>query len=161
MRMFIEKGICIGLILFAFSFLTGCAKDVGEDNVPKIAATIKVSMSTLVDEGLRLLEKEAPEQVPPTMDDLNAVVAQIVLYNDGTVSVGDVTKTLTDMLTRLNVRFMFVENDNAALLLRTIANLAKLVEIYFVEAKIPADAVVYANAVMDGIKEGIASYQGQ
>ncbi len=160
MRMYIEKGICIGLILFAFSMFTSCAKDVGESNVPKIAATIRVSMSTLVDEGLRLLAKEAPEQVAPTLDDLNVVIAQIMLYNDGTASIGDVTKTLTDMLTRLNARFEFVEDDNAALLLRTIANLARLVEIYFVEAKVPADVVTYANSVMEGIKEGIASFQG-
>ena len=160
MRMFIEKGICIGLILFAFSILAGCAKDVGESNVPKIAMTIRVSMSTLVDEGLRLLADKAPEQVAPTVDDLNAVVAQVSLYNDGTASVGDVTKTLADMLTRMNTRFEFVQDDNAALLLRTIANLARLVEIYFVEAEVPADAVTYANAVAEGIKEGIVSYEG-
>lgn len=147
----------LAVVLILLSF--GCAKDVGEDNVPKIASTISVSLETFTSEGLRYLQEKAPEQVEPTLADLNAVIAQISLYNDGSATIGDVANSLSILIERVNDRFDLIEDEETARLFRIIASLSRLVEIYFVSVEIPEEAVAYANAASAGIQAGIADYE--
>lgn len=153
MRQFIEKGICIGLILFAFSML-GCAKDVGNDNVPKIANTIQVAANFATTQGLTLLHNKKPGEVPGALADLTAITAVADKYADGAASVGDVAFTITETLNRLNERFKLIQSDQTGLILATVSTLAQMVQIYFVEANLPDEAGVYISAFAKGVSDG-------
>ena len=147
-------------ILGLTMFVTSCAKDVGEDNVPKIAATIELTLETVTEEGLKILEDKDPGQVTPAIADLETVNAKIKLYLDGVLTVGDVAESLGGLFERMNERFALVASDDTARILKTLTTVARIIEIYFLEVDIPEDAVIYAGAVSTGIQTGLSAYLG-
>lgn len=153
MRNLIERGICIGLILFAFSIL-GCAKNIGVDNVPKIANTIQIAAEFVTTQGLTLLKDKKPSELPGALTDLSSITAVADKYADGKASVGDVAFTITEALNRLNARFALIESDQTGLILSTINTLARMVELYFVEASLPDEFGTYVGAFAAGVKDG-------
>lgn len=153
MRHFIEKGICIGLILFAFSIL-GCAKNVGQDNVPKIANTIQLAAEFVTTQGLTLLHNKKPEQVAGALSDLTAITSVAGKYTDGKASVGDVAFTVTEALNRLNARFAVIDSEQTSLILATVNTLSRMVELYFVEAALPDEFGTYLGAFAKGVTDG-------
>lgn len=151
----IMRATFIVAVFIAFGFITGCAKDVGQDKVVQIAQTVRVSANFLTVQGLGLLERYEPEQVEATKADLGSIVDVAKKYADGKVTVGDVVSTVTIVLDRLNDRFELVEADGVSVILATISALGQIVEIYFVEADLPQEAGIYLNSFAIGIQDGL------
>lgn len=149
--------LSVTLILgFILSSCTGTKSSVeqAQDN----AVTIEVVAEAVVDEGLRFLEREDPELVDPIIGDLQEVVNQIMLYNDGKASVGDFVETFTAVLDRLNLRAEFIEDEDARLVIRNINRTGRILETYFDEYDLPPEVPIYANALATGITLGIAPH---
>ena len=133
----------------------GCAKNVGPDRVQDIAYTIEDAGAFLTSQGLSILEHEKPELIPDVRADLAQIVHVTTLYGDGTVSVSDVTDTITDVLVRVNARFDFLGDQEAELIGDAIDFLSKQVTRYINERALPEDVSTYIRHLGLGIQAGL------
>lgn len=150
------------ILVFALGFglsFVGCAKHVGQDNVPKYAAFIQGAMEVVAEKGLKILDKHAPEQVQPTVDDLNAVLGVIAQYEDGEASVTEISSSIATLLDRVNVRLSVIESsDTSGLVLDVITTGGQLASIFLEAVELDPEVGVYIGAVKSGITSGIFKF---
>lgn len=150
-----------GFLLLALSafFVYGCANDADSDL--RNARTLTTVTDIVVSEGLDLLEKEAPDLVDDVKSGLQLVVAQVALYNDGVATPEDFLITITSILEEINRIADAVDNDLARKVLKNIAKLDGLIELYIDPVELPDQVALYANALGAGISQGLADYMAE
>lgn len=147
------------LFVLGFGILAGCARQIGDDNVPRVATFLQGSMEFVAQKGLGLLDKYAPEQVQPTIDDLNEVLDSIARYEDGDASTTDISDSIATLLDRLNVRLQFIEApENAELVLDVITTGGNLAALFFDSVKLEPEVGIYVQAIGAGIRSGVFKY---
>lgn len=155
MKRYIRLALISVILVFG---AVSCAKDVGEDNVPKIANTIQIAAEFVTTQGLTLLHDKKPEEIPGALADLGTITVIAQKYADGSVSVGDVAFTITEALNRLNARFAVIDSEYTGQILASVNILARIVEIYFVQASLPSEFGIYLGGFSQGIGDGLAWY---
>lgn len=145
----------IALLIVSF-FIYGCAKDADSDL--RNARTLTTITDIVVSEGLELLEKEAPEIAPDVQSGLQLVVSQIALYNDGVATPEDFLITITSILEEINRIADAVDNDLSRRILKNVAKMDGLIELYIDPIELPDQVALYANALGAGISQGLADH---
>lgn len=120
-----------------------------------IALTIQDGAAFLTEQGLEILNREAPDEVAEARNDLMTIVAMGALYEDGQASVGDVADTITDVLDRLNARFEVFDENTTQLVTAAIDLLSRMVSRYFNAATIQPEVALYIKHFAIGVNEGL------
>ena len=147
-------------IVFSTLGLGGCAKDVGDDGVSDIATAVNIVSEGLTEEGLIALAKEDPFMADEMIGHLRIVIATGKLYGDGQVTVSDFVTTLNTALEQINNLTDKLDEDQAALIARTINRASRVLNEHINEFALPEEAGIYINATIGGIETGIMLYQG-
>lgn len=160
MRMFIEKGVVIGLILFAFS-MVGCSKPIPQDKLPTVVNSVKAGMQAATYMALWTVQTKAPDAYDTVKGDLEwfKTEAEYVMATD--VSASSMTKVLTDLIDRLNMRLEFVQDEYVKVAIMTIQIAAAGLEGYFDTYTIPADVKAITGGAIQGINDAIAMFESE
>ncbi len=146
----------VALSILLFTILsTSCAKNIGQDNVVEVAATLQDVSEFLTVQGIRILESNAPEYVEDVKGDLGEIVLISQFYLDGKVDVGDVSSTIIRVLDRINERFHVIESSNTDLIIGAIQLLSRMVSRYIISAALPEEAALYITSFAVGIDNGL------
>lgn len=152
--------ILVLFLLFA-NFISGCAKNVGPDNVPAIAAILKDAASDAVFLGLKAIDQEAPEQTAPTIIDIGVVIGALQDYEDGSIGVLDAKNSIVTLFDRLRERLMILPDsvyvDAGVVALKAGAN---LLAIYISDYKAPEEVSDYIGAIRVGFEDGVRRFNG-
>jgi len=152
----IFKSILVALIFAPLFWFGGCADN--PDSDIRNAQTVTTIADIVVSEGLEFLEKESPDLVSDVQSGLQLVVSQIALYNDGVASPEDFLITITSILEEINRIADSVDDDLAKRILKNVAKLDGLIELYIDPVELPDQVPLYANALGAGISQGLADY---
>lgn len=139
---------------------TGCAKDVGQDNVNEIAANIQDAAEFVSVQGALALDEYNPDITEDVKGDLSEIVLIAAFYSDGLADVGDVAETVIRVLDRVNMRFEFIESENKDLIIGAIKLLSRMISRYFVSATLPEEASIYIASFASGIQKGLEELEG-
>lgn len=151
----VKKIVALFLAIFLIGFISGCAKDVGEDQVPVIANVLHDASESLAEIGLKMIKEKSPSQYEFVLGDLQAIIGISQGYSDGIVSIDDLRNTVVIAVNDLNTRFSLIDSEYKPFIdfgIKTIANVAS---IWFVDKTLPEDVVAYVNALSTGIENGI------
>lgn len=155
----IMRATFIVAVFIAFGFIAGCAKNVGPDNVPGIAAVLKDVSSDAVFLGLKAIDQEAPEQTAPTIIDIGVVIGALQDYEDGNIGVLDAKNSIIILFDRLRERLMVLPDsvyvDAGIVALKAGAN---LLAIYISDYKAPEEVSDYIGAIRVGFEDGVRRF---
>lgn len=157
MRQFIEKGICIGLILFAFS-IVGCSKPIPQDKLPMVVNTVKSSMQAATYLALWTVQTKAPEQYETIKGDIEWFKSEAEYVMASDVSASSMTKVLTDLIDRLNMRLKFTQDEYVKTAIMVIQLAASGLEGYFSTYTIPADVKAIAGGALQGMNDALSMF---
>lgn len=159
-RMFLNKGVCFGLILLGFSSLfVGCANQIPEDELVQISNTVSTGFKAFTRESLILADENFPELTPGIMGDLEIATTQIGTLASGDITAEGVADVLTALFERINARAALVDDSIAGKILRGFADVAEMVSGYFQTYTIPNDVKVIALSIKAGIEVGVEEYK--
>lgn len=158
MRMFIEKGICLGLIIFAFS-IVGCSKPIPQDKLPTVVNSVKAGMQAATYMALWTVQSKAPEDYEAIKSDIEWFKSQTeyVMVND--VSASSMTKVLTELIDRLNLRLQITKDEYVKVAIMTIQIAAAGLNGYFDTYTIPADVKAITGGAIEGMNDAIAMFE--
>lgn len=150
------------LVLVALSMIgimaAGCAKDVGQDNVPIIASGIFDASEIISGKGLDTLNQFYPEQTPIVISSLESIVEIAGMYTDGKMTGRDVAMSVSVIIDQVNAQFELLDSIYADFIYTGLDFLARQFD-RFVEAKqLPEEFGLYLSSLSMGIQEGLAWY---
>jgi hypothetical protein len=135
--------------------LYGCAKHVGEDNVPEVAESLNFVGELLAEEGLVYLHGKDPQLAQDVIVELGLIIAQARLYEDNEATASDFLNTTTTVLERINIHVDVLDPEVADKITRNIDRASRLIEKHIKPVDLPTETGIYIKSLTSGIEQGI------
>lgn len=150
----------IFIVLFSF----GCAKnpDTGEVEIPpaQIASSIQVGLQEATYQLLDIVSEQAPSELESVQADLDVLLLNMDGIIETGVNVNTVGSLVLDTIDRVDARLEVLDNDKLTQTLRLVKAAIAIAQGYFQQYELPEHVKLWAQAAAEGIRAGIAEYQG-